>query len=292
MAIRGIYNADGTTTYTVADFKLVNSKILGGKIVFGESALKVSAQTSPNMTVKVAAGECSINGPLLQNTTSYNVTIESNSASYSRIDAIVAYISGTTFQIKVLKGTPSSSPSAPSTTASYYLKLAEVYVGVGVSAIQEANIKDCREENSQLILISLSEEIKNLKALVTTLENKDYEVSEYTSGAQYQKVTKWNDGRMTIYQDFAMLAGVNVPWGNCYVHSDAGTTPTSFAVPFISVPRVKVSTGYNNTGASFWAVAKGAPTTNRGPIVQVCRATTYSTSTEWHIIIEAEGRWK
>lgn len=163
MAIRGIYNADGSTTYTVSDFKLVNSKILDGKIVYGENALKVSAQSAPNMTVKVATGECSINGVLLQNTTSYNVTIESNSASYSRVDAIVAYINGTTFDIRVLKGTPSSSPSSPSTTASYYLKLAEVTVGVGVTSIQESNIKDCRSTNNQIIITSLSNELNSIK---------------------------------------------------------------------------------------------------------------------------------
>lgn len=290
MAIKGIYVSDGTT-YTVSDINAINDLSFGGKVIYNDGLL-VSAQTTPNMTVKVASGYCSTNGAFLQNTASYNVTIASNTASYARIDAIVAYISGNTRSIKVLQGTASATPSCPSCTASYYVKLAEVYVGVGASSIQASNVTDSRSTNNQQVITSLSEDLIDLKNKVAILQNKDCEVSEYTSGAQYQKVTKYNDGRMTIYQDFAMLAGVNVPWGNCYIHSDAGTTPTNFAVPFISVPRVKVSTGYNNTGASFWAIAKGAPTTSRGPIVQVCRATIYSTSTEWHIIIEAEGRWK
>lgn len=214
MAIRGIYNADGNTTYTVADFKLLNSKILGGKIVLGENALKVSAQTSPNMTVKVSAGECSINGPVLQNTTSYNVTIESNSASYSRVDAIVAYISGTAFQIKVLKGTPSSSPSAPTTTASYYLKLAEVIVGVGVTSIQESNIKDCRNENA--VINSLSEYVLAVKAEVDDMKQYKVNHADISADRGYRLEADgycraWNSGIQNISGN-ALSITVTVPY--------------------------------------------------------------------------------
>ena len=52
MAIKGIYVADGTTKYTSADIKLVNGKIVGGKIIYGDTDLKVEAQSSPNMSVK------------------------------------------------------------------------------------------------------------------------------------------------------------------------------------------------------------------------------------------------
>ena len=165
MTIRGIYNADGITTYTVADTHLVTSKSLGGKITYGEGDLKVTAQTTPAMSVKVASGLCSINGAMLQNTASHTINIESNTANYPRIDAIVAYISGTTRQVTVLKGTPSSSPSAPSCTANTYIKLAEVYVGVGVTAIQASNVTDSRETNEQSILNSLSEEVLRLRGM-------------------------------------------------------------------------------------------------------------------------------
>lgn len=168
MTIRGIYNADGITTYTVADTHLITSKILDGKIVYGEGDLKVTAQTAPAMSVKVASGLCSINGVMLQNKASYTVNIESNTANYPRVDAIVAYINGTTFDIRVLKGTPSSSASAPNTTASYYLKLAEVTVGVGVAFIQESNIKDCRSTNNQIIITSLSDELISIKEFNST----------------------------------------------------------------------------------------------------------------------------
>lgn len=172
MAIKGMYVADGITTYTTADVKLINSKFANNKIVWGENDLKVEAQTTPAMSIKVTSGLCSINGDFLQNTSSYTVSINSNTASYPRIDAVVAYINGTTREIKVLEGTASSNPSAPSCTSSIYVKLAEVYVGVGVTAIQISNIKDCRSEND--ILNSLSETLLDIKETVDDM--KDYKV--------------------------------------------------------------------------------------------------------------------
>ena len=157
MAIRGIYNADGTTTYTVADQRNIHSKSFNGKIIYGDTALVVSAQSTPDMTVKVSSGECSINGAILQNTASTNLTITSNTASYARIDAIVAYISGTTYQLKVLEGTAAAIPVAPDCSSNSYIKLAEVYVGVGVSSIQTSNITDCRNISSQHVINSLTD---------------------------------------------------------------------------------------------------------------------------------------
>ena len=166
MAIRGIYNADGTTTYTVADQRNIHSKSFGNKVIYGDSALVVSAQSTPNMTVKVSSGECSINGAILQNTTSTNLTITSNTASYARIDAIVAYINGTTYDLRVLKGTAAATPSAPDCSSNMYIKLAEVYVGVGVSSIQASNITDTRKD----LIFTIEEATENLKKRV--LDNK------------------------------------------------------------------------------------------------------------------------
>ena len=157
MAIRGIYNADGRTTYTIADQRNIHSKSFNGKIIYGDTALVVSAQSTPDMTVKVSSGECSINGAILQNTASTNLTITSNTASYARIDAIVAYISGTTYQLKVLEGTAAAIPVAPDCSSNSYIKLAEVYVGVGVSSIQTSNITDCRNISSQHVINSLTD---------------------------------------------------------------------------------------------------------------------------------------
>ena len=172
MAIRGIYNADGTTTYTVADQRNIHSKSFNGKIIYGDTALVVSAQSTPNMTVKVSSGECSINGAILQNTASTNLTITSNTASYARIDAIVAYINETTYDLRVLKGTAAATPSAPDCSSNMYVKLAEVYVGVGVSSIQTSNIKDCRNISGQHIINSLTDLIFTVEEATENLKKR------------------------------------------------------------------------------------------------------------------------
>ena len=197
MAIRGIYNADGTTTYTVADQRNIHSKSFNGKIIYGDTALVVSAQSTPNMTVKVSSGECSINGAILQNTTSTNLPITSHTASYARIDAIVAYINGTTYDLRVLKGTAAATPSAPNCSSNMYVKLAEVYVGVGVSSIQNSNIKDTRSTNKQHIIESLS------SLVVDIAKNKVLESNGISAGRGYKlyadgECRAWNSGIQTI----------------------------------------------------------------------------------------------
>lgn len=172
MAIRGIYNADGTTTYTVADQRNIHSKTFNGKIIYSDTALVVSAQSTPNMTVKVSSGECGINGAILQNTASTNLTIASNTASYARIDAIVAYINETTYQLKVLQGTPTATPSAPNCSSNMYVKLAEVYVGVGVSSIQASNITDCRNIAGQHVINSLTDLIFTIEEAIESLKKR------------------------------------------------------------------------------------------------------------------------
>ena len=171
MSIKGIYVADGTTKYTSDDVKLVNGKIVGGRIIYGDTNLKVEAQSSPDMSVKVSAGVCSINGVFLQNDSSYTVTITSNSSTYPRKDAIVAYISETTFQIKAVEGTPSASPVAPTVNSSSYIKLAEVYVGIGVSSIQNSNITDCRNTAGQNMTDSLMDEIVTIKTRINNVSD-------------------------------------------------------------------------------------------------------------------------
>ena len=189
MSIRGIYNADGITEYTVADQRNIHSKIFGGKVIYGDTSLVVSAQSTPNMTVKISSGECSVNGAILQNTASTNLTIASNSASYARIDAIVAYISGTTYELKVLQGTPSAAPTAPDCTANTYIKLAEITVGVGVTSIQSSNIKDCRSE--QLILPS------SLAEMAKEAYERPYVIrSSYNTNPSYRV---WSDGYKEIW---------------------------------------------------------------------------------------------
>ena len=66
----------------------------------------------------------------------------------------------------MLKVTAAATPSAPDCSSNMYIKLAEVYVGVGVSSIQASNITDTRGD---IIISSLSQEIIALKNTVNNL---------------------------------------------------------------------------------------------------------------------------
>lgn len=245
MAIKGIYVADGTTKYTSADVKLVNGKIVGGKIIYGDTNLKVEAQSSPNMSVKVSAGVCSINGVFLQNDSSYTVTITSNSSNFPRKDAIVAYISGTTFQIKAVQGTPSASPVAPTVSSSSYIKLAEVTVGVGVTSIQSTAVKDCRTENNQSIMSSLSEIVADLYnyRVVYSDGSADRGYRKHADGFTYA----WNSGIQNIAGN-ALSINVTLPYtfqntASCRVTArfkDSNSIPHVLACNFINGQTVMI----------------------------------------------------
>lgn len=131
------------------------------------------------MTVKVSSGECSINGAILQNTASINLTIGSNTASYARIDVVVAAISETTYELKVFQGAPAATPCAPDCSSNMFIKLAEVYVGVGVSSIQASNITDCRNAVGQNITDDLSSEIVNIKTRINNVSDTIFYTKPY-----------------------------------------------------------------------------------------------------------------
>lgn len=285
--VKGMYVFDGATKYTSDDVKRLNSSIISNKTIFGDSnSLKVQAQSSPNMSVKIASGFCCSDGFYAYNSTSTNLTIASNTSGYPRKDAIVFYLDGSNTTLKVLQGTAASTPICPATSDSNYIKLAEVYVGAGVSSIQASNITDYRPN----IIESVSAEIEKINNSLSGINTCI--MSEHATGSHYQLVKKWSNGQMEIYQDFAMLTGVSQEWGKSYVHDLEGTTPNDFAVQFVNTPRVSVSAGWNNMGNSWFVIVKGSPTTTRGPIVQIARPSILNAVAEFHVIIHAFGRWK
>ena len=126
----------------------LNKTIMGEKTIIGTNSLKVSANTTANMGVKVAIGSCWINGYFINNTASYSLTITGNTIGYSRIDAIVIEGSAIGAFIKVVQGTASNTPTCPS-IANNQIKLAEVTVINNATAIQTSNIKDTRSIECQ-----------------------------------------------------------------------------------------------------------------------------------------------
>ena len=145
----------------------LNKSIMGTKTIIGDSnSLKVNANTTPNMGVKVNIGKCWINGYYIENTASVSLSIAGNTAGYSRIDAVVIEGGSSGGSIKIIQGQASAFPSAPSINNNQ-IKLAEVTVVNNATAIQTANIKNTRSN----IITSLDELVFDINTRVTTLEN-------------------------------------------------------------------------------------------------------------------------
>ena len=181
-----ISTSDTNYQTTIADLKRMENSKISNKIIFGtDSTLKVTAKSTPNMSVDVSSGLCISAGLYNYSSTSVNIPIESNTASYPRIDAIVVYLNGISSCIKVLKGTAAATPSSPVCTSNTYIKLAEVYVGAGVSSIQSSNITDCRAKDGQHIIESLSDLIFTMESNLNSLITKVNAPSQVTTLGTY-----------------------------------------------------------------------------------------------------------
>lgn len=132
-----------------------------GNGVFGSSMqqLKVLAQDTANMSVKVGSGQAWINGWWYRNTDAYTLDIDVADGALSRIDLIVLRWGQTErdMWLQVIKGKPSANPVAPSIRrgADYYdLQLATVSIPAGAIKITQAQITDTRLDNSVCGLVT------------------------------------------------------------------------------------------------------------------------------------------
>ena len=115
--------------------------------------LQVLAQDTPDMTVKVTAGYANLNGKPAHWPDTNNLTLETASGVYDRIDTIVLRRDNTNRQIsiEVVTGTASASPqpTAPTRNSDIYeLVLAQILVGMGVTEVTAAKITDKRMDSS------------------------------------------------------------------------------------------------------------------------------------------------
>ena len=260
-----ISTSDTNYQTTIADLKRMENSKISNKIIFGtDSTLKVTAKSTPNMSVDVSSGLCISAGLYNYSSTSVNIPIESNTASYPRIDAIVVYLNGISSCIKVLKGTAAATPSSPVCTSNTYIKLAEVYVGAGVSSIQSSNITDCRAKDGQHIIESLSDLIftmeSNLNSLITkvnapsqvttlgtypysptTLEaipNKIYRIEGNTKAdVRGMELSKMKDGDKIYFSVETDVGTLTLPKlsNNFWLPSDSYTCPRDKVVCMIMI---------------------------------------------------------
>ncbi len=148
-------------------FRLLG-KTLTGSGVLGTGHLAVSSQPTPDMNVRVAAGDVAIfSGSILYHgwsTAIETVTIPTNSSGVTKITAVVASIdtsaasttannpNGLVFQTVTLDGTDTSTPTDAQISTAIggrpFARLANVTVANGATSINAGNIADARASAS------------------------------------------------------------------------------------------------------------------------------------------------
>ena len=164
--------ASSNHVYYTSDIQNLNKALIKDKTLILSTSLKVTAKTSPNMTVSVSSGSAFNNGMFYQNSATVSLTIKSNTGSLPRKDAICVEFNGANSKLVVIEGQPATSPVLSSTaTDSNHILLAEVLVGVGATSIQTSNITDRRNYSGQYTLESLDKSIHTLENKVKNLED-------------------------------------------------------------------------------------------------------------------------
>ena len=165
-----------------------------GNGVFGSSMqqLKVLAQDTANMSVKVGSGQAWINGWWYRNTDAYTLDIDVADGALSRIDLIVLRWGQTErdMWLQVIKGKPSANPVAPSISrgADYYdLQLATVSIPAGAIKITQAQITDTRLDNSVCGLVT---------GVVDQIDTTSL-FSQFMTAYQ-----EWKDNQQADYEDW------------------------------------------------------------------------------------------
>ncbi len=128
--------------YTLDDAASYKAKLDGNAAVVARigAAYQAYAASTPNMTVKVAAGALLVAGAVVENAIQTTGTITAP-VSNSRIDRVV--IDATTGVVSVITGTSGVSPSAPALTAGK-LPVAQVLLTSASTAITNSMITDER----------------------------------------------------------------------------------------------------------------------------------------------------
>jgi len=180
------YNADSFETWLKPFFI---SGVFAG-------TLQVTAQNTPDMTVKVSPGFANLNGKPGYWPDTNTLSLETASGVYSRIDTIVLRRDNTNRQIslEVVTGVASASPqpTAPQRTSDIFeLVLAQILVGVGVTEITAANITDTRTDAAICGYVTATVDQMDFDQFKTQFDGwvADFEASE----------EEWQDDTMAAF---------------------------------------------------------------------------------------------
>ena len=146
----GFYDSlNGDRKYTAVQLSYIfNSLIKDG--VFMHIGDHLNVKESTGMQVNVGSGLAWFNSTWTRNDADFPVSISVSDLLLPRIDAIVLEVnesvSSRTNSIKVIAGSPATTPKKPSLTNTadiHQYPLAYVTVGAGVTSITQASIENC-----------------------------------------------------------------------------------------------------------------------------------------------------
>lgn len=148
--------------------ELYHELLSDGVLLNNSTNLQVVANSTMNVTVK--AGLCNIQGCIKKFEEDIEVTIESASTSYNRIDTIVARLDLNSdyrdIGIFVKKGTPASVPTRPELTRDtnvYEIALADLTISANATTLSQSNISDTRLDTNRCGIISCIAEFDTTK---------------------------------------------------------------------------------------------------------------------------------
>lgn len=132
------YNADQMSEY-------FDGIVSDGVFQSVGGALAVSAQSTPDMSVKVASGRAIINSKWIKNDADITLPITAASTAYNRITSIIIQLDSSSRIIRITTkdGIPASTPVAP-VLSSNEMELARILVVANAEYISDARITDQR----------------------------------------------------------------------------------------------------------------------------------------------------
>ena len=139
-------------TYSAADWADYFASFVGNG-VFANPASSCQVVAGEGMNVSVSPGKLWINGYMGSVTVPEVIALSTADADNPRIDRIAARMDLTQrlMSIDVITGEPSDTPQAAELTRTddiYEICLAEIYLGVGVTEITQADITDTRADGN------------------------------------------------------------------------------------------------------------------------------------------------
>lgn len=151
----GFYNSDnGDRKYSSIEMSRIFDGIINDG-VYDSIGDKMIVKPSTGLTVTVGTGRAWFDHTWTLNDAKYPITLAAAEQVLNRIDAIVLEVNATdtvrTNSFKVIKGTPSSTPSKPAltnTTDIHQHALAYITVAAGATSITQTNIENAVGTNS------------------------------------------------------------------------------------------------------------------------------------------------